>query len=236
MKELLKRQQFHPGLLGLCINPFYLARRELKKHIAFFAPRLHGALLDIGCGSKPYAELFSHTAQYTGMEFASEKRKGESVADAYYDGTRFPFPDQTFDSALATEVLEHVFNPDEFLKETRRVLKPAGVLLLTCPFIWNEHEQPYDYGRYSSFGLKHLLEKHGFEIVEHHRTGSGMRAIFQLVNCYIYAKLPAGHYWMRLPLYILLCFPVTLLGLLFSALLPKSEELYLGNAVLARKL
>jgi len=236
MKELFKRQQFHPGLLGLFINPFYLARRELKKHIASLAPRLHGALLDIGCGSKPYAELFPHAAQYTGMEFASPKRKVEGTADAYYNGTRFPFPDRAFDSALATEVLEHVFNPDEFLEETRRILKPEGVLLVTCPFIWNEHEQPYDYGRYSSFGLRHLLEKHGFEIVESRKTVPHLGALCQLINCYIYEKLPFKNYRVRLLCYILLCFPFNLLGVILSVLLPKSDDLYLGNVMLARKL
>jgi SAM-dependent methyltransferase len=70
-------------------------------------------------------------------------------------------------------VLEHVFNPDDFLNEVNRVLKPSGKLLLTVPFVWDEHEQPYDYARYSSFGLRSLLEKHGFSIVKHEKVGGG---------------------------------------------------------------
>jgi len=37
---------------------------------------------------------------------------------------------------------------------------------MTAPFVWDEHSQPYNYARYSSFGLKFILEKHGFEILE----------------------------------------------------------------------
>ena len=60
---------------------------------------------------------------------------------------------------LCNQVLEHVFNPDEFLLKINRVLKNDGKLLLTVPFVWDEHEQPFDYARYSSFGLKALIEK-----------------------------------------------------------------------------
>ena len=58
---------------------------------------------------------------------------------------------------MCNQVLEHVFNPDDFVREIARVLKPGGALLLTVPFVWNEHEQPYDYARYSSFGLRAFL-------------------------------------------------------------------------------
>ena len=65
-------------------------------------------------------------------------------ADRSYDGKTFPFSDGEFDAVLTSEVLEHVFNPDEFLSEINRVLRDDGVLLLTVPFVWDEHEQPFD--------------------------------------------------------------------------------------------
>ena len=67
------------------------------------------------------------------------RQRGE--ADYFYDGQSFPFKGGSFDVVLTNQVLEHVFNPDVFLSEIHRVLTPDGVLLLTVPFLWDEHEQ-----------------------------------------------------------------------------------------------
>lgn len=229
-------QQFNPGLLGVFTNPFYIARRALYQEIARLAPKLFGSLLDIGCGEKPYAELFSNATSYTGIEFDTPHTRRYSKADIFYDGARLPFPDASFDSVLATEVLEHVFAPDAFLEDVRRITKPGGLFLLSAPFLWDEHEQPRDYARYTSFGLTHLLETHGFSVVEHARTANNASALSQLLNAYWYKKIPAKRYGIRLIWYLFLTAPSTLCGLLAGTLLPKNDDLYLGNVVVAKKI
>ena len=158
LKEIYLRQMYSPGWLGIFVNPFYFARSGLRDAVTDFAPMLSGRLLDVGCGSKPYQDLFA-VEVYIGLDIDSENSRKRGIADHYYDGHVFPFTDASFDSILCNQVLEHVFNPDEFLREIVRALKPGGRLLLTVPFVWDEHEQPYDYARYSSFGLRDLLEK-----------------------------------------------------------------------------
>ena len=96
------------------------------------------------------------------------------------------FKDKKFDSIVTNQVLEHVFTPNEFLSEINRVLKKDGKLLLTVPFVWDEHEQPYDYARYSSFGLAHLFDHHGFEIIQSKKSVNDFRIFAQLLNAYIY--------------------------------------------------
>ena len=98
----------------------------------------------------------------------------------------FPFESEQFDSVLCNQVLEHVFNPDFFISEISRVLKPSGKLLLFVPFVWDEHEQPNDYARYSSFALKFMLEKHGFRLISQIKTCADATIIFQLINAYLY--------------------------------------------------
>ena len=56
------------------------------------------------------------------------------------------------------------------------------MLLLSCPFVWDEHEQPYDYARYSSFGIRHILEQNGFEILELRKSINDFSIFPQLVN------------------------------------------------------
>jgi SAM-dependent methyltransferase len=77
-----------------------------------------------------------------------------------------PFKDLSFDNLVSFQVMEHVQEPIDFLKEAIRVLKPGGYLFLTTPFMWGEHEEPYDYFRYTRYGLKYMAEKVGFKVIE----------------------------------------------------------------------
>ena len=169
-----------------------------------------------------------------GLEYDTGIDRDKKKADYYYDGKVFPFNDGEFDSAVTNQVLEHIFSPDEFLSEINRVLKTDGKLLLTVPFVWDEHEQPYDYARYSSFGLKSLLNKNGFEIIESRKSVNDFRVIAQLFNAYVY-KITRKNFVLKNLSLILIIVPVTIIGTLFSKILPINNDLYLDNIVLAKK-
>jgi SAM-dependent methyltransferase len=235
LRAIYIRQIFSPGWLGLFVNPFYFARSGLRRAMEGFAPELSGRLLDVGCGSKPYQSLFSVT-EYVGLDIESEVTRKAGIADYLYDGVRFPFEDAAFDSVLCNQVLEHVFNPDEFLGEIRRVLKPSGKLLLTVPFVWDEHEQPYDYARYSSFGLRALLEKHGFRIQQHIKLNADASILFQLANAYLFKitqHLPRS---VQLLLTVSVMALINVTGVIASKLLPDNPDLFLDHVVLAERI
>lgn len=228
-------QQFNPGLVGLFINPFFLARRRLRQAVAMLAPALHGRLLDVGCGTKPYRALF-RVDEYIGLDIDSDTTRRQAVADVLYDGLRFPFETGCFDAVLCNQVLEHVFDPDQFLAEIQRVLVPGGTLLLTVPFVWDEHEQPWDYARYTSFGLRALLARHGLEVRQQHKLLDDISVLFQLLNAYLF-KISRSR-WMLLNLVInaLLLAPVSALGWLAGWLLPRNPDLYLDQIVVAERI
>ncbi|MEH6470966.1 MAG: class I SAM-dependent methyltransferase [Halopseudomonas sp.] len=235
LKKCYQRQAFFPGLLGVFVNPFYFARSGLCRAMSDVSPALGGRLLDVGCGTKPYQSLFS-VDEYIGLDIDSDESRARGVADYYYDGKAFPFEDESFDSVLCNQVLEHVFNPDHFICEIFRILKPGGKLLLTVPFVWDEHEQPFDFARYSSFGLKALLTKQNFLLIEHKKTNADISTVFQLLNAYLF-KIT-----IRLPKYIkiffimTICASVNLVGVLLSRILPGNPDLYLDHVVLAEKI
>ena len=114
-------------------------------------------------------------------------------------------------------------------------LKPGGILLLTVPFTWDEHEQPYDYARYSSFGLKHLLETNGFEIVAHIKSENNIKAIFQLLNAYIY-KLSKFNKIIKIVSTLIIMGPLSILGILLNLVIPSNNDFYLDNIILAKKI
>lgn len=234
LKLIYLNEQFSPSLLGLFINPFYFARKGLHQHISELILKLNGKLLDIGCGTKPYANL-CNVSEYIGLEIDDEGNRNHSHADIFYDGKTIPSKNNSYDSILSNQVFEHVFTPNHFLKEINRVCKMGGLFLISVPFVWDEHEQPYDYARYSSFGLKYILSENGFEIIEYRKSNNGIEVIFQLINDYIFKVTITRNVYLNLFITLILMAPVNIIGLILSKILPRNDDLYLDNIVLAKK-
>lgn len=121
-----------------------------------------GRMLDVGCGTKPYKEVFSDVVkEHIGIDYPSiisaniEPKNVEVYSILPY----LPFKNESFDTVLATEVLEHVAEPDAAFLDINRVLKKQGVLILTAPQSWAIHEAPNDYYRYTKYGLSYLARK-----------------------------------------------------------------------------
>lgn len=233
IKELIKKEQFIPGPIALVINPFFIARRGLYVHVREMAPHITGKLLDVGCGTKPYKHLF-HAAEYVGLDIDTTLNREEKDIDFFYDGNHFPFPGKSFDSLLCSQVFEHVFNPENFLKEMNRVLKIGGKALITVPFVWDEHEQPYDFARYSSFGLRSVFERAGFEMLKQEKSVKDLRVLVQLLNGYLYKKT-VKYRILRILVTICIMFPVHLIGIPIGWILPSNKDLYLDNILLVKK-
>lgn len=137
--------------------------RELK---AFSSIYLKERLIDIGCGTKPYAVLLSpYVREHMGVDHEDSLHSKDNV-DLIGTAYQIPVPDESFDSALCTAVLEHLEEPEQALSECYRVLKSGGVAIYSVPFIWHLHEEPRDFYRFSKYGLEYLFKKTGFEILE----------------------------------------------------------------------
>lgn len=234
LRRWRRRQDFEPGPLGWLVNPFYFARRGLLSGLREFFPLLTGEVLDVGCGSKPYRAHLP-ASRYVGLEIDTPRTRANFAADAYYDGRTLPFPDGSFDAVLCSQVFEHVFAPEEFLREIHRVLRPGGRLLLAVPFVWDEHEQPHDFARYSSFGLAAQLEQGGLKVDVQRKSMADSRVLFQLASAYLYKVTRTESRTLNWLAQLLLMAPVNLLGLGLGRLLPANPDLYLDNLVLARK-
>jgi SAM-dependent methyltransferase len=227
--------EFCPSPRGILTNPFYIARHGLHRELARLLPSCSGRLLDLGCGTKPYRHLATQTTEYIGLEVDTPEARRRGGADLYYDGRTLPFANQSFDTVFCSQVLEHVFEPQAFLGEIHRVLSPGGRLLLTVPFVWDEHEQPFDYARYSSFGLKHLLQAAGFVIQEHTKTWCNAAVFGQLHAAYLYKCTRPFPRALRGAIQLLFIAPCTLIGLAAARILPHNPDLYLDNIIMAQK-
>jgi SAM-dependent methyltransferase len=160
-----------------------MSATELRAAVSAFAAQLPsgGAVLDVGCGGRPYEDLFPAGA-YTGIDVEQSGRSADyKLADLYFDGLSIPFADAGFDCVICTQVLEHSIDPDALLREMRRVLRPGGRLLITVPFMWGLHEVPFDFRRYSLFGLPRAVEAAGLRVLEIEQLTRGIDAIEMLV-------------------------------------------------------
>jgi SAM-dependent methyltransferase len=126
-------------------------------------PSVRGDVLEVGCGNQPYRFLFRH-ASYRAIDHTRARAFVPSPRPdvTYYEGDTFPVCDESQDFVFHSEVLEHVENPDRFLAECHRVLRPGGRLLFTVPLNYRFHYIPYDYFRYTPSGLHLVLTRTGF--------------------------------------------------------------------------
>lgn len=169
--------------------------RALREHAA---RHLRGRLVDIGCGTKPYAVLLKpFVTAHVGVDHA-ESLHGQDHVDLPGTAYAIPAPDASFDSALCTAVLEHLEEPGQALRECLRVLRPGGAAIYTAPFIWHLHEEPRDFYRFSKHGLRYLFEQAGFEIVTIQPL-SGFWATFGQLLVYNLYRLNRGPLrWLRI--------------------------------------
>ena len=122
-------------------------------------------VLDVGAGEAPYRELFEHT-DYMTSDWTHSVHPGARAVDYVGPAHDLPIDSASFDHILLTEVLEHTPNPTEVLAELHRILTPGGQLHMTTPFVWELHELPFDFFRYTNWGLARVLRDAGFAAVD----------------------------------------------------------------------
>ncbi len=158
----------------------YLVMKPLIVWLRDIAPQYaNGRLLDYGCGNKPYRTFFQNYAtDYIGVDL--NQNEFNNVDYVINNNEPLPFESNFIDTVLSTQVLEHTNEPDNYINEISRVLKPGGYLILTCPGSYMLHEEPNDFFRYTKYGIEYLVEKHGLEIVRLDTAGGAWRLMGQI--------------------------------------------------------
>lgn len=122
-------------------------------------------VVDIGAGPAPYRELFAH-CEYLTVDWQGSVHEHATEVDLVASAESLPLDEDAADAALLSQVLEHVPDPAAVLGEAARVLRSGGGLFLTVPFVWELHEMPADFWRFTPSSLELLLAQSGFVEVE----------------------------------------------------------------------
>lgn len=164
--------------------------RALPRGIAQLSRELHipssGRLLDFGCADVPYRRLFPDTVDYVSADLPGNPQASVVIRP---DGT-VPVDAASCDAVLSTQALEHVADPDLYLSECFRVLKPRGRLLLSTHGVMPYHPDPVDFWRWTCAGLERIVMAPGFELVRFEGIMGLTACGLQLFQDGIYYRLP----------------------------------------------
>jgi SAM-dependent methyltransferase len=152
-----------------------------------------GVLADIGCGDVPFYHFYKDQVTENICIDWGNSALETSFLDYEADlNTEMNFlKDQSFDTVLCTDVLEHIYKPELLFSEMTRILKPKGRLILTVPFLYWIHANPHDYHRYTQYKLKEFCASNKLKVIELKAYGGLPEILFDLTSKgYSYYNLP----------------------------------------------
>lgn len=153
--DLFKRTPFHPQWL--------FGREQFE--IDTLHGRAIGTVLDIGCSDCWVRNQLPSNTSYIGLDYpVTGIEMYQSRPDVFADASELPFENESIDTVVLFQTLEHIARPEKAISEIFRVLRPGGILLLTVPFLYPLHDEPYDFTRFTNHGLVRVLEDTGFSI------------------------------------------------------------------------
>ena len=168
-------------------HPYHLHYAPLYRDLVEQLHQLEGRVIDVGCGMQPYRKLLGpKVTQYVGVDRAGPLCRPDVEGDAL----SLPFDDASFDSLMCTQVLEHVTDARRALASMARVLKRGARIVLTAPGTWPAHEVPYDFARFTRWGLQEMLAEAGFEDVHIGAQGGTWATIGQMLAMEVHHHSP----------------------------------------------
>lgn len=165
----------------------------IGQYISKVACCVNGDVLDIGCGDKPYRSAFVNARSYVGIDRPSKAddirlnaTDRQRALDVGGCAESLPFSNASFDAVVSTQLIEHLAQPDLFFKESSRVLRQGGLLIITFPLFAPLHEEPYDYFRYTEYSINNFCFDNGLQVTSIEKMGGGWLMIGYFVRDFLY--------------------------------------------------
>jgi SAM-dependent methyltransferase len=225
LREFFKRWPRFYYFAMLVFGPVFFVNLSAKKFLKKYPKE--GTTLNVGSGPRVLAEgvINVDITPYDHVEV---------VADA----GALPFESGTVSRIVSDNVLEHVELGEEAVAEAARVMMPGGYLYVSTPFMYPFHSSPHDYTRWTMLGLRRLLERNGFDIVES-GVCAGPFSVLVLWKAYFAASLlcfgNTRAYTLILNIMLVLLFPIKFLDILFAHL-PFAENMTSVFYIVGRKM
>lgn len=160
-EDLLQADRLDCSLRRFFVDEFY------THYVALIKPE--SRVLDLGGQKSPKRGQFNIERYDLRVRYANLSTAKRP--DVQTDAAALPFAHDSFDAVICAELIEHVPDPPAVLNEVYRVLRPQGMVLISVPFLYQIHADPYDYGRYTDYYWQENLKRVGFVDVAIEKQG-----------------------------------------------------------------
>lgn len=223
----LRRTPFHPQWL--------MGARKCPKGLDAFV----GKLLDVGAADQWLRHHLADHVDYVSLDYPATGRDLYGARPAVFaDAACLPFADGSFEGVCCLEVIEHVPVPPAVFSEISRVLKRGGRAWVSVPFLYPIHDAPFDFRRFTEFGLRKEAKDAGFDVMSLERTGHALRAAGLLASLAVSGSIYERRGFLRVALLPVAAMTVLLINLAAaaaSAVWPDWERMSMGYALELRK-
>lgn len=217
-----------------------MAFRNEESHLRELAGWTRGWVLEIGSGNRRLEKHLAAGTRYVALDYPPSGKRYSLRPDVWADAAWLPIGGARVDGVVLIEVLEHLPDPLAALREAGRVVRPGGHVVLSVPFLYPIHDAPYDFTRFTQFGLKRLAAAAGLEVVRLNERGgpaetAAMLAALALARTALRSvEKPNLAAMVALPLLMLVPL-VNVLGWLLSRLVPVTQFMPGGYMALLAK-
>lgn len=176
-KNLLYKLRF------TAFHPQWFTYKDETANRAYISSVARGKTLDIGCADKSIGKHLTNVSEHIGLDYyQTAKNWYDTRPDIFGNAQALPIADNSMDTVLLLDVLEHLPEPDACIAEIYRVLIPGGTLVLQVPFVYPLHDEPLDFHRWSSHGLERLVSRHGLQVIDSTPNGTLFESAGLLLN------------------------------------------------------
>lgn len=210
---------------SLRFSIYKLTDKYIKKYLS-------GIVLEIGAGGN---HLRNRYKSYSEEWISSDYDLRSNTIDLRADAQCLPIKDNCINTIISIDVLEHIPEPEKAIKEIYRVLEPNGIVILSTPFFFWLHEEPFDFHRFSKYGLMKDFEKNGFTVIEVEAISGVFTTFGLLISILITKAFQFSSFILKIFLGINKFIQLNLL-LPFDKVIDKRKRLAQGHFIIAKKI